>query len=193
MVCGPDEANRSFLKCRNAQLALTKSCKSSYIVYRDQSEDIVLSIRSIEFLKKFPPLVADRATTRGGNFLKVAKSQKFSPPAVFQNIDFLMVFGIFRGFKPPIFFACGDPNPSHGLSVVLQYLNLKKPCLWRAFGAWFLCETVFKRCFHQCRKALILFVNWFTPRADTTFGVFTSVGVRFYYSQNSFHRALTRF
>ena len=93
----------------------------------------------------------------------------------------------------PIFFACGDPNPSHGLSVVLQYLNLKKPCLWRAFGAWVLCETVFKRCFHQCRKALILFVNWFTPRADTTFGVFTSVGTRFYYSQNSFHRALTRF
>ena len=47
MVCGPDEADRSFLKCRNAQLALTKSCKCSYIVYRDQYYDINSTVDKI--------------------------------------------------------------------------------------------------------------------------------------------------
>ena len=47
MICGPDEADRSFLKCRNAQLALTKSCKCSYIVYRDQYDDINSTVNKI--------------------------------------------------------------------------------------------------------------------------------------------------
>ena len=147
---------------------------------------------SIEFLKKFPPLL-QIVQQQGGKFLKGCKISKIFASGDLPKHWFLMVLGIFRGFKTPKIFACGDPNPSHGLSVVLQCLNLKKPCLWRASGACILCETVFKRCFHQCRNVLLLFVNWFTPRADTTFEVFTSVGVRFYYSQNSLHRALTRF
>ena len=41
----PGQADQSFLKCRNTQLALATSCQCSYIVYRDQYDDIVLSIR----------------------------------------------------------------------------------------------------------------------------------------------------
>ena len=105
-------------------------------------------ILKIDFttFKKFPPLF-QIVQKQGGKFLKGCKISKIFASGGLPKHWFLMVFGIFRGFKTPKIFACGDPTPSHGLSVVLQCLNLKKPCLWRAFGAWFLCETVFKNIF----------------------------------------------
>ena len=68
-----------------------------------------------------------------------------------------MVLGIFRGFKTPNFFACGDPNPSHGLSVVLQCLNLKKLVCGELLELDFYAKLYLK-------------------------DVFTSVGTRSYYS-----------
>ena len=69
-------------------------------------------ILKIDFttFKKFPPLF-QIVQKQGGNFLKVAKSQKFSPPAIFQNIDFWWFWAFSEVSKPQKFSPAAIPTP----------------------------------------------------------------------------------
>ena len=138
----------------------------------------------------------------GGGILIRPRSQKIfacgGPKIVFLMFLKLKIFSLRRAknhvlcvFRPKIF------SPAAGT----QQTWLSKTFLRAQERASTIHKTIQQprgcssRCFHECRNALLLFAKqsrlWQPHRRRSC--VFTSVGTRFYYSQNNLTAAQTQF